>query len=122
MNAYFDKDKLLKKIHKDLEIIGINMRSPLILRRYSKRRWGYYDVLKDEIVVYVFSDMLCTRLTHYNILFRIVLHEYTHLLQHKSSNWVRYKNVMHDVQFWQIYNNLVDLAVERGIIYGRRKA
>lgn len=120
MNAYLRS--LLKKIYRDLDSIGINMRLPLILRSYSKRRWGYYDILKDEIVIYVFSDPTCSRLTHYNILFRIILHEYVHALQHKSSNWRRYKGIMHDVEFWQIYNNLVNLAVERGIIYGRKCA
>ena len=114
-------DALLNKIISDLKLMGLNLRLPIILRPYSKTMWGYYDADKDWIVLYAYSNKSRTRFVHYNILFRTILHEYVHVLQRKSSVWKRYNGVMHDAEFWKIYNYLTSLAVERGIIYGKSK-
>lgn len=112
---------LLKRIKSDLKLMGLDVRLPIILRPYSKTMWGYYDVSKDWIVLYVYSNKSHTRFVHYNILFRTILHEYVHVLQRKASAWKRYEGIMHDTEFWKMYNYLTSLAVERGVIYGKSK-
>lgn len=113
-------DALLNKIISDLKLMGLELRLPIILRPYSKTMWGYYDSNDGKIVLYVYRDKFKKRgFIHYNILFRTILHEYVHALQRNSSVWKRYNGIMHDSEFWKIYNNLTALAVERGIIYGK---
>lgn len=112
-------DALHDKIIFDLKLMGLDVRLPIVFRPYSKTMWGYYDAVKDCIVVYAYSDKSHKRMVHYNILFRTVLHEYVHALQRKASAWKRYRGVMHDAEFWRIYNSLTSIAVERGIIYGK---
>lgn len=112
-------DALRSRILSDLKLMGLTVRLPIIFRPYSKTMWGYYDVSKDWIVIYAYSDKSRKRFVHYNILFRTILHEYVHALQRKASAWKRYKGVMHDAEFWNMYNFLVSVAVERGILYGK---
>lgn len=112
-------NELKERIMNDLARIGIDIRSPIILRPYSKTLWGYYDVDKDKIIVYAYSNKMKTRFVHYDIVFRTVLHEYVHRLQRNCAGWKRYKGVMHDKDFWRLYNTLVNLAVKGGIIYGK---
>lgn len=111
-----------KRIAKDLLKMGLVVRSDITLRPYSKTMNGYYDPNTDLIVVYVYDDRDNELYADYNMIFCTVLHEYVHSLQHRSSKWRRRKGVMHDVEFWVIYNNLVAQARKEGILYEYREA
>lgn len=105
-----------KRIAKDLKKMGLTVRSNISLRPFSKTMNGYYNPNTDLIVVYVYDDKDNELYIDYNVIFRTLLHEYVHSLQHGSSHWRRRKGVMHDVEFWKMYNSLLSKAYERGIL------
>ena len=113
---------LENRFNQDFVAMGIHDRVPIVLKKYSKTRWGRYNPNKDEIIIYIYTSKDCTNQIEYHSLFKALLHEYVHWLQHHSKNWKRRKGVMHDEDFWKMYRSLLNIAVERGILYEREIA
>lgn len=105
-----------RRFMRDLNTMGIDLNSELVLRSYSKTQWGNYDPNTDRISIYVFQEKGCITLIPYSTLFKVLLHEYVHSLEWKSSVWVRLKGVMHDPLFYRIYNHLLDVSVKVGVL------
>lgn len=95
------RDRLLK----DLRVLGIKNEFTLILRPYSKTYFGRFDPNTKEIVLYVHMDSECKRQYPYSELLDTAIHEAVHSIQWSDENFVRVKGVMHNPEFYKLYNH-----------------
>lgn len=97
-----------RQILSDLKKLGVSVDNfTLKLCRYSKTLYGRYFIDRKEIRLYLFMDKNCTHRFEYIELLKTVVHELTHHIQHSNPEYVRYSGVMHDPEFYRIYNNFV---------------
>lgn len=80
----------------------------LILKPYSKSYYGRYIPKHKRIVLYVYKDSNLQELYSYEELFSTALHEYTHHIQWCDPNFKRVKGIMHNAQFYEIFNRLME--------------
>ena len=116
---------LKHRIETDLE----NLRLPIdeveiCIRPYSKSYYGRYFPVNDKnikarIFVYPYPYKKIKLMYSYSAILCTVIHEMCHLVQFTSSNFVRYRGVMHNPQFWKLYNRYVDRALDLCIISRR---
>lgn len=119
MNEKELKDKLLS----DLTMIGLPADEvELKIRPYSKSFYGRYYPSDDRRVkpkIHVYPYNSDGSLMNYNSIFsHCVVHEFCHHVQYSDGSWVRRKGVMHDVQFWKLYNHYMHRAVRYHIVEG----
>lgn len=110
-------ESLAKSLLKDLSALNIPTDFTLKLRFYSKYCFGKYDPNSDVIILYVFADKNHCNLYSYELLLRTLIHECVHRLQWKSETYVRLKGVMHNAEFYKLFNEYSKLA--RGLLYLR---
>ena len=73
---------------------------------YSKTYWGRYFPKKSLIRLYALKE--CGEQYPDEDLIREGLHELTHHIQyHHVPFWTRKKGVMHDYDFWELYNRML---------------
>lgn len=84
----------------------------VFLRPFSKTYYGRYfpayDETQPKIYVYPFEDKRGTLLNYQTIL-ETTIHEFCHHIQYASGHQ-RVRGVMHDTQFWQLYNHYMKRA------------
>ena len=108
--------ELYQKLVGDLTLLNLPVEEVnIVLRPYSDTYFGRYFPDKQRIFVYpyknkegkfmCYSQILCTS-----------IHELVHHIQYQDPNFVRKKGIMHDPQFWKLYNHFIDRAVNLGII------
>ena len=114
--------ELKYKLFLDLRVLNLPVDEvALYLRPYSKTYYGRYFPVYDEskgvpkLYVYPFEnnqgDLMC-----YSTIFKTAIHEFCHHIQYTDRNFIRNKGVMHNAQFWQLYNHYVNKAVKLNII------
>lgn len=114
-----DKEVLRSTLIADLERLGISTGGfKLVLRDFSKTRYGTYNSTTKTVTVYVFTQPDCEVPYSYKELFKTVLHEVVHYTQWSNPNYVRRKGLMHDVEFYTLLNALENRA-EETIFNGR---
>ena len=89
----------------------------LVVKPYSKTCHGRYYPETDKLIVYLYEDPECTRERNYEDLFRTVLHEMAHHLQHHDPYFIRVRGVMHNEQFYRLLSELESDARDAEIIY-----
>lgn len=100
--------ELRDRICHDLKSLGIDLTSfELAMKPYSKSYYGRYVPKKKRVIVYVYEDSDKTVFYPYEKLFSTVLHEVTHHLQWSDPEFKRIRGVMHNSEFYQIYNRLM---------------
>ena len=92
------------RIIRDLRRIGITEEFELELRDFSKTYYGRYSPTKNRITLYIYLDPLCKVLVDYKSLFLTAIHEAIHCIQWNDKSFVRKKGVMHDEEFFRLYN------------------
>ena len=98
------KDRIIK----DLKSLNIDTEGfKLVLKPFSKSYYGRYKVSTKTIWVYIYADKQCTKLYPYDRLFETVLHECVHHIQWSDPHYIRVKGVMHNPEFYLIYNRLI---------------
>ena len=111
-----DESELYQKLMTDLEKLKLPIDEVTIeLRPFSLTYYGRYFPNKQKIYVYPYdneegefmkySDILCT-----------VIHEMVHHIQHQDPNFKRKRGIMHNPQFWQLYNHFVLRAIDLNIL------
>lgn len=99
---------LRNRICHDLKALGVDTESfELVLRPYSKSYYGSYVPEKKRVILYVFEDSERTTLFSYESLFSTAVHEVVHHTQWSNPEWKRVKGIMHDAEFYRIYNRLL---------------
>lgn len=92
------------------------------IRPYSKTYYGrYFPVYNDKKVIpriFVYPYDCNNEFMDYEIILETVIHEFCHHIQYTSGSFVRNKGVMHDTQFWKLYNHYMNRAKKYKIIKG----
>ena len=105
-----------KRLLDSLKMLGVNTDSfRLVLKGYSKSLWGKYHPDRREIVLYIHKDSTGT-LRGFEDLLESLIHEYVHHLQWTGKYYVRVKGIMHNEDFWKLYNHYMYLAVQNKLI------
>ena len=100
-----DRVNYLKfKILSDLKNIGIKCDFDLVIRPYSKTMYGYYSPKHRRVVIYLYRDLDCKNEYNYMDLVKTSLHEVVHHLQWKDPSFIRLKGIMHNTNFYIMYN------------------
>ena len=106
------KTRLLSDLsHLNLPIYEVD----LFIRPFSKTFYGrYFPVYNDNIArpkIYVYPyENEGGDLMQYKVILETVIHELCHHIQYTSGSFVRNKGVMHDPQFWKLYNHYTERA------------
>lgn len=95
----------------------------IYLRPFSKTYYGrYFPVYNDtetkpKIYIYPYENSKGDLMSYDSILCTAI-HEMCHHKQYTSGSFVRNKGVMHNPQFWKLYNFYVNRAVNYNLIGG----
>ena len=102
-------ENLKQRLLSDLSAVGVNTEESfeLVLKDYSKSYYGRYYPDKKRVVVYVHEDRDLNKQFPYEQLFSTALHESVHHIQWCDPNYKRAKGVMHNPQFYALYNRLM---------------
>ena len=99
------KESLKDWLLYDLKRIGISLsEEELEIRPYSSSCYGRYYVNKGKIVVYMYTDKELKVPYSYVQLMKTTIHEAVHYIQHHNPDFVRYKGVMHNPEFYALYD------------------
>lgn len=88
-------------------------------RPYSKSYYGRYFPMcdirdKPKIYIYPFENANGD-LMSYDEIFSTAVHEFCHHIQYAGGH-IRVRGVMHDTQFWKLYNHYIEVAKDLEIV------
>jgi hypothetical protein len=86
-----------------MDRLGLPCPFDIEIRGYSARYFGKYDHNRGAVIIYALSGKEGGRMYPYREVFLTFLHERVHYEQYSDPNFVRYRGVMHDADFWRIY-------------------
>lgn len=117
------REELLKtRLIFDLAHIGMPIDEvDLVLRPFSKTYYGrYFPVYDDKKVrpkihIYPYANKE-GEIMKYDSILETAIHELCHHIQYTSGSFVRNRGVMHDPQFWKLYNHYVNKATKYSLI------
>ena len=95
----------------------------VFIRPFSKTYYGRYFPIYDKvdvkpkIYIYPFANTK-EDLLDYDLILKTAIHECVHHIQYSSGCFVRNKGVMHDTNFWKLYNHYVNRAEKYEIVKG----
>lgn len=111
-------EELVSRLTRDLADIHLPIDEvDVIIRPYSKTYYGRYypsvnDSVRPRIYLYPFKNK-CGALYSYSLIMQTLIHEMVHHIQYTNDSFVRVKGVMHDVNFWKLYNRYVKKAEQK---------
>lgn len=118
------QEELKTRLLSDLSHINLPVDEvDLFIRPFSKTYYGRYFPVYDEkwtrpkIYVYPYENT-DEDLMNYDMILETAIHEFCHHVQYTSGSFVRNKGVMHDTQFWKLFNHYVDRAKKYQLIGG----
>ena len=114
-------DELRTKLLNDLRELNINTDGmTLVVKPYSKSFYGRYYPKDNRIFLYAYKDPERTCMYPYNQLMKTLLHEMVHFIQWNDPEYVRVKGIMHNEEFYRIYNSL-ERQYKRKVMMNRVK-
>lgn len=113
-----DKQELYEKLLSDLKKLGISKNFNLILKDYSKRLLGRYNPNNKNLTLYVYPYKKGLYMYPYKELYETFIHEVVHSIQHNNPSFIRVKGVMHNKEFYKIYDDLIQKSYDLGILKG----
>lgn len=118
------QEELKTRLLSDLSHINLPVDEvDLFIRPFSKTFYGRYFPVYDEkqtrpkIYVYPYENKE-EDLMNYDMILETTIHEFCHHIQYTSGSFVRNKGVMHDAQFWKLFNHYKERAVKYQLIGG----
>lgn len=118
------KEELYTRLLSDLQQINLPVSEvDLFFRPYSKTYYGrYFPVYDDKthkpkIYLYPYENTKGDFMSYGEIM-KSAVHEFCHHIQYTDSCFVRNRGVMHDTQFWKLYNHYLERAVNYKMIGG----
>lgn len=118
------QEELKTRLLSDLSLINLPVDEvDLYLRPFSKTYYGRYFPVYDEnrvkpkIHLYPYEN-INNDLMSYDKILETAIHEFCHHVQYTSGSFIRNKGVMHDTQFWKLYNHYVERAKKYQLIGG----
>lgn len=103
-------EELSNRLMTDITSLGLNDGFELEIRPYSKTYFGVYNPNCDKIVLYVYEDKNCKHLYPYWNILVTFIHEIAHHIQWTDPDFVRVQGVMHNEQFYRIFNRYKERA------------
>lgn len=94
----------------DLKKIGVPTDFHLVIKNYSSTYYGNYNPNNETVTLYRYEDNEGKHPYRYEHLLDILIHEAVHHIQWSDPNFVRYKGVMHDSDFYKLYNKYTGIA------------
>lgn len=118
------EEDLMTRLLSDLATIGLPVYEvDVVFRPYSKTYYGRYFPVRDERKmkpkIHLYPYELSGDFMDYTKLFENGVHEFIHHIQYSDRSFVRKKGVMHDVQFWKLYNHYMNRAYRYEIVEKR---
>jgi len=114
-------EEIKTRICSDLSQIGLPVYEVDIeIRPYSKTFYGRYfptcdeNLAKPKVYIYPYDEK--GNIDYDTIFCKSAVHEMIHHLQYISPFWQRKRGVMHDEQFWKMYNFYVERAEKLGVV------
>lgn len=110
-------DDLVCKLTKDLTSLHLPIDEvDLSIRPYSSTFYGRYypsasKTVRPRIFIYPYSDKQGGMYSYPKVL-ETAIHEMVHHIQHSDSSFKRVRGVMHDTNFWKLYQRYVTKAEE----------
>lgn len=118
------QEELKEQLLTDLSKISLPIDEvDLYIRPFSKTYYGRYFPVYDEkrlrpkIYIYPYENTKGD-LMSYDYIVETAIHELCHHIQYTSGSFVRNKGVMHNTQFWKLYNHYIDRAKRYRLIGG----
>lgn len=114
-----DCERLEYRLKNDLKRIAMPVNEVDIdIKEYSKTFWGRYfpSSVNPKMVLYVYQQKNCREMYPYSVLLVNAIHEMVHHIQYSDPCYIRKKGIMHDSQFWKLFNHYVGRAYILGII------
>lgn len=118
------REELKTRLLSDLSQLNLPVYEvDLFIRPFSKTFYGRYfpvyndNVAKPKIYIYPYENEN-EDLMSYEMILETSIHELCHHIQYTSGSFVRNKGVMHDTQFWRLYNHYKERAKKYGLIGG----
>lgn len=108
------KDRLLN----DLKKLKLKVDFTLIIKGYSSSFFGRYNPNNNRLFLYVYPYPQQDFMYPYEEIFKTLLHEVCHCIQHSDKDFVRVKGVMHNKDFYLLYNSLVEKSYKLKILRG----
>ena len=105
---------VVERIKNDFNRIGLPTDLDIQLRGYSKTYEGRYNPSNKQIVLYHLANEKGFPVP-YNYLLSTAIHECVHHVQWTDPNFIRVKGVMHDPEFWKLYNLYIERAYNNGL-------
>ena len=119
-----NQDELKTRLLFDLSQVNLPVDEvDVFIRPFSKTYYGrYFPVYDDKIVkpkIYVYPyENTQGDLMNYDTILETSIHEFCHHIQYTDDSFVRNKGVMHDTQFWKLYNHYIERAKKYQLIGG----
>lgn len=101
---------LYHRLLRDMNALGISTDFTLELKGFSKTYFGRYDPNSNKVTVYVCENKSCTRRYSYEDILLTCIHEAVHAIQWNDKSFVRRRGVMHNADFYRLYNMYADKA------------
>ncbi len=118
------QDGLITRLLSDLTRVKLPVEEvDLYIRPFSKTYYGRYfpvyndNTLKPKIYIYPYENTEGDFMDYDQIL-KTAVHEFCHHIQYTNASFVRNKGVMHDTQFWRLYNHYIERAERYNLIGG----
>ena len=124
-----ERDELINRLISDLKTLKLPVDEVYIdFRNYSKCFYGRYYPVSDKryegkVVVYLYKDKHCSEFMKHTQLLETLIHEMVHHIQYSDPSFKRVKGVMHNTEFWRLYNHYMNRAEDRlNIKFGEVRA
>lgn len=111
-------EELVSRLTKDLSSIHLPIDEvDVFIRPYSKTYFGRYypsanETTRPRIYLYPYKNK-CGSMYSYDVILQTIIHELVHHIQYTNSSFVRVKGVMHDTNFWKLYNRYLNKAEQK---------
>ena len=101
---------LYHRLLRDMNAVGVPTDFTLELKGFSKTYFGRYDPNLNKVTVYVCENKSCTKRYEYQEILLTCIHEAIHAMQWHDKSFVRRRGVMHNEEFYRLYNMYSDRA------------
>lgn len=118
------EEDLMTRFLSDMSSLGLPVYEVDVeFRPYSKTYYGrYYPSVDDRRIkprVVLYPYEVNGDFMSYDLIIENGVHEFIHHLQYVSGSFVRRKGVMHNEQFWRLYNFYMKRAYKLGLVTKR---
>lgn len=118
------QEELKTRLLSDLSQINLPVDEvDIFIRPFSKTLYGRYfpvyneNLVRPKIYVYPYENTHGDLMSYSKIL-DTAIHEFCHHIQYTNDFFVRNKGVMHNPNFWKLYNHYINRARKYGLLGG----